>query len=172
MKEEREEKIYKSLMLVVITVIITFLITSVTVYKAIAKNGIKYVKITDGEVTGLDETLASFRKVLEKEYLGEIEDETLVEGALKGYVEALGDPYTEYYTKEEALARELMDSKYGYQLMSDYPAMFELGGQGSANKEIIWATAATSWGGMPNDMFDRRCTPRSEQNGMGCIGVT
>ena len=32
MKEEREEKIYKSLMLVVITVIITFLITSVTVY--------------------------------------------------------------------------------------------------------------------------------------------
>ena len=40
------------------------------------------------------------------------------------------------------------------------------------NKEIIWATAATSWGGMTNDMFDRRCTPRSEQNGMGCIGVT
>jgi hypothetical protein len=25
---------------------------------------------------------------------------------------------------------------------------------------------------MTNDMFDRRCTPRSEQNGMGCIGVT
>ena len=40
------------------------------------------------------------------------------------------------------------------------------------NKEIIWATAATSWGGITNDMFDRRCTPRSEQNGMGCIGVT
>ena len=111
MKEEREEKIYKSLMLVVITVIITFLITSVTVYKAIAKNGIKYVKITDGEVTGLDETLASFRKVLEKEYLGEIDDETLVEGALKGYVEALGDPYTEYYTKEEM--EKLMDTTNG-----------------------------------------------------------
>ena len=111
MKEEREEKIYKSLMLVVITVIITFLITSVTVYKAIAKNGIKYVKITDGEVTGLDETLASFRKVLEKEYLGEIDDETLVEGALKGYVEALGDLYTEYYTKEEM--EKLMDTTNG-----------------------------------------------------------
>lgn len=40
------------------------------------------------------------------------------------------------------------------------------------NREIIWATAATSWGGMTNDMFDRRCTPRSEQNGMGRIGVT
>ena len=40
------------------------------------------------------------------------------------------------------------------------------------NREIIWATASTSWGGMDNDLFDRRCTPRSEQNGMGCIGVT
>ena len=52
----------------------------------------------------------------------------------------------EYYTKVEALARELMDSKYGYQLMSDYPAMFELGGQGSANKEMIWAIPSSSGG--------------------------
>ena len=50
-------------------------------------------------------------KVLEKEYLGEIDDETLVEGALKGYVEALGDPYTEYYTKEEM--EKLMDTTNG-----------------------------------------------------------
>lgn len=40
------------------------------------------------------------------------------------------------------------------------------------NREIIWATAANTWGGMTSDAFDRRCTPRSEQNGMGCIGVT
>ena len=25
---------------------------------------------------------------------------------------------------------------------------------------------------MDGDAFDRRCTPRSEQNGMGCTGVT
>lgn len=40
------------------------------------------------------------------------------------------------------------------------------------NEEIIWATATNMWGGMDNDMFDRRCTPRSEQNGMGCTGVS
>ena len=44
-----------------------------------------------------------------------------------------------YYTKVEELARELMTSQYGYQLQKDYPKMFELGGQGSSNKEIIWA---------------------------------
>lgn len=45
----------------------------------------------------------------------------------------------DYYNKVETLARELMNPKYGYQLQRDYVKMFELGGQGSANKEIIYA---------------------------------
>lgn len=44
-----------------------------------------------------------------------------------------------YYNKVETLARELMAPQYGYQLQRDYVKMFELGGQGSANKEIIYA---------------------------------
>ncbi|GIM59346.1 RagB/SusD family nutrient uptake outer membrane protein [Capnocytophaga canimorsus] len=39
------------------------------------------------------------------------------------------------------------------------------------NKEIIWATATNRWGGMDGDQFDRRTTPRSEQNGLGSVGV-
>lgn len=39
------------------------------------------------------------------------------------------------------------------------------------NKEIIWATANNNWGGMNGDAFDRRTTPRSEQNGLGSTGV-
>ena len=42
---------------------------------------------------------------------GEIDDETLIEGAIKGYVSALGDPYTTYYTKEEM--DELMEETTG-----------------------------------------------------------
>ncbi|MDO5105116.1 RagB/SusD family nutrient uptake outer membrane protein [Capnocytophaga sp.] len=38
-------------------------------------------------------------------------------------------------------------------------------------KEIIWATASNNWGGMDQDSFDRRATPRSEQNGLGSIAV-
>lgn len=38
-------------------------------------------------------------------------------------------------------------------------------------KEIVWATATNNWGGMDGDAFDRRATPRSEQNGLGSIGV-
>ena len=39
-------------------------------------------------------------------------------------------------------------------------------------KEIIWATANNSWGGLDGDAFDRRIVPRSEKNGLGSTGVT
>ena len=44
-----------------------------------------------------------------------------------------------YYTKVETIARELMSSSYGYRLSADYTKMFEIGGQGKSNTEIIWA---------------------------------
>ena len=111
MEEEKKERIYKSLMLILITVIITFILTSMMVYKAMTKDGFKYVTTADGQTIGLDATLASFRKVLEKEYLGEIDDNELIEGAIKGYIAGLNDPYTEYYTKEEM--KKLMDTTNG-----------------------------------------------------------
>lgn len=54
-----------------------------------------------------------------------------------------------YYNKVETLARELMQPANGYQLQATYTKMFELGGQGKANKEIIFAipvnTEMVSW---------------------------
>uniref|UniRef100_A0AB33J5A2 RagB/SusD family nutrient uptake outer membrane protein n=1 Tax=Prevotella sp. GTC17260 TaxID=3236796 RepID=A0AB33J5A2_9BACT len=54
-----------------------------------------------------------------------------------------------YYTKVETLAKELMQASNGYQLQPSYIKMFELGGQGKANKEIIFAlpvnTEMVSW---------------------------
>ncbi|MFR8836137.1 RagB/SusD family nutrient uptake outer membrane protein [Bacteroides nordii] len=73
----------------------------------------------------------------------------------------------DYYTKVETLARELMDSKYGYRLMSDYPAMFELGGQGSANKEIIWAIPSSGEGPSMNQWHMGALPTDFNQNGMG-----
>ncbi|NLI90168.1 MAG: S41 family peptidase [Epulopiscium sp.] len=39
--------------------------------------------------------------LLEKNYVGDIEDKQLEEGIYKGFVAAIGDPYTNYFTKEE-----------------------------------------------------------------------
>ncbi len=41
------------------------------------------------------------RNLLKSEYYGEVDENKLLEGAIAGMVEALGDPYTAYYNKEE-----------------------------------------------------------------------
>lgn len=73
----------------------------------------------------------------------------------------------EYYRQVETLARELMDAKYGYQLMSNYPGMFELGGQGSANKEIIWSIPCSNEGPNQNQWHMMVLPTDFKQNGMG-----
>ena len=92
-------------MLVVLAVTITFMLTTVTMYKKFQD---AYVKEALGGTTGstssgssLIKTLESFKTMLEQKYIGEIDEEKLIEGAIKGYVEGLEDPYTEYLTKEE-----------------------------------------------------------------------
>lgn len=45
--------------------------------------------------------LQYIQKILETHYVGDIEEEQLQEGIYKGFVAAIGDPYTNYFTKEE-----------------------------------------------------------------------
>lgn len=71
-----------------------------------------------------------------------------------------------YFDKVETLARELMLPQYGYQLQSDYVRMFELGGQGSANKEIIFALPCTYDGPSLNQWHMMVLPTDFAQNGM------
>lgn len=89
------------IMLVLIVIIVTSLVTAFTTYQYLSNNGISYSKVNTTSLEGLEYTLSQFRSELEKKYIGEINDEELIEGAVKGYVDALGDPYTTYYTKKE-----------------------------------------------------------------------
>ncbi len=69
------------------------------------------VTVTTGGVIGntahLDKEtskkLSAINSLIDEKYLYEkdIDEEALQQGILKGYVEALGDPYSEYYDKEE-----------------------------------------------------------------------
>lgn len=101
MESNQGQKVYKLIMLFIIVVIITSLVTAFATYQYLtSSNGLAVGKTTDS-LSGLEYTLSRFRSELEKKYIGEINDEDLIEGAIKGYVAALGDPYTVYYTKEE-----------------------------------------------------------------------
>lgn len=110
---EKKNNIYKSVMLITVTVLITFLVTAVGMYNFYIKTeeGLAKTLITT-ETTALDKKIQLIREYLDKSYLGEITDEEgLIESAVKGYVAGLGDEYTEYLTKEEY--EELMVSVNG-----------------------------------------------------------
>lgn len=98
MEEKKRFKTYKIVMLVVLVAFITFLLTSIGMYQYFSK---------DNEITiigGNDDiaaTLNKYKALIDKDFLGEVNEEKLKEGAIKGYIEALDDPYTEYISKED-----------------------------------------------------------------------
>ena len=87
MERNNGQKVYKIVMLVMITIIITSLVTAYGTYQYLNTKGLSIGKNqVNSELKGLEYTLARFRSELEKKYMGEIEDEDLIDGAIKGYV--------------------------------------------------------------------------------------
>ncbi len=111
MENKNTQRIYKMIMLILIVIIITSLLTTFATYQFLINKGLYSEKVNTTSLEGLEYTLAQFRTELEKKYIGEIVDQELIEGAIKGYVDALGDPYTTYYTKKEM--KEIMETTNG-----------------------------------------------------------
>lgn len=117
MNFEKKHNVYKIIMLIIVTMLLTFLATSVIFYNYYMKTDTgniealtKYIKISDS-TSELESKIEILKRYLEKQYIGEIDEEKMIESALKGYVEGLGDNYTEYLTEEEL--EELMVSVNG-----------------------------------------------------------
>ena len=101
MDTSKGQKIYRVVMLIIITALISSLVTAIVVNEKItSSSSIKSIAGGDG-TTGIETALASIRTILENEYIGELDDEQMLEMAIKGYVAGVGDEYTEYYTPEE-----------------------------------------------------------------------
>lgn len=99
MREQKRGNVYKIIMLVVLVAVITFIATTLFMYKYIGEN-VKYVQVSLGD-KGISSTLASFRKIIDQKFLGEIDEQKILNETIKGYIKGLNDPYTEYMTKEE-----------------------------------------------------------------------
>lgn len=101
---EKKNNIYKTIMIILVTALVASVITAVAMYNYYTNTSDGIAKaLTITKTTDLDTKISLVRKYLEKEYLWDIpEDEsTLNESAVKGYVDGLGDEYTEYLTKDE-----------------------------------------------------------------------
>ena len=110
MKKQTTYKIYKTIMIIVLTAFITFIITSIGMYKYIENDG-RLAALADSTSNDIAINLAKYKEIINKYYLGEVDEEKLKEGAIKGYIEGLDDPYTEYISKEEM--EEYMEDTLG-----------------------------------------------------------
>ena len=114
MEEKKRYKVYKIIMLIVLVAFITFMITSIGLYQYFVKgdNLNKHLLLSAStESKDIANSLDKYKAILNKYYLGEINEEKLKEGAIKGYIEGLGDKYTEYISKEEM--QEYMEDTKG-----------------------------------------------------------
>ncbi len=99
MEENKKYKVYKMLMIVALSVFITFMITSISLYTYFVENPVSIsANNTNKDISS---KLTKYREIIDKYFLGDVDDEKLEEGAIKGYIEGLGDPYTEYISKED-----------------------------------------------------------------------
>ena len=99
MEKNTKQKIYKVVMLIILVALITFILTSIFMYKYFGE-GTRYLSVSPND-GGISTTLATFKKIIDQKFLGEIDDQKVLNETIKGYIKGLGDPYTEYLTKEE-----------------------------------------------------------------------
>ena len=104
MEEKKRYKVYRTIMLIILVAFITFIITSVVFYQYFIKGDSlnKYLTFMTSDVSqDISQTLDTYRAVIDEYYLGDVDEESLKEGAIQGYIEGLGDPYTEYISKDD-----------------------------------------------------------------------
>ena len=102
MEEKKRFKTYKIVMIVILVAFITFLLTTIGMYQYFTKSGFGKSLITSSNTNNeIADTLNKYRKIINKYYLGDIDEEKLKEGAIKGYIEGLDDKYTEYISKDD-----------------------------------------------------------------------
>lgn len=106
MEDNNKSKVYKIIMLIIMTALVTFMITSIGMYNFYTKTPkgkqeiIQKIEIPNS-LEALDVKIQGINEYLDDYYIGEIDKEKMIESAVKGYVEGLQDAYTEYLTKDE-----------------------------------------------------------------------
>ena len=100
-----EEKKYDVKVKVIIAVMITFVITlcgTIFLYGEYLKHKGAIINTYQSSNDIVDQ-LDLLRTVIDQKYKGDVDEEKLEQGALKGYVSGLGDEYTELLTKTSGM---------------------------------------------------------------------
>lgn len=102
---EKEQLIYKFILVIVFVACITVVITFYATFNCMEQN---YFLVTGDvsedskeNISTISSALKDFRKLIDEYYIGDIDEQKLVDETIKGYVNGLDDEYSEYMTAEE-----------------------------------------------------------------------
>lgn len=96
---------------ILISIILTVLSSFVIFWLVLDNGKVSYKQESNVDRTEMLSKMDIIKEGLEKVYLNKVDEQSLNEGAIKGYVEGLKDPYTVYYTPKEF--KELMEETTG-----------------------------------------------------------
>ena len=100
----KRQRIYKAIMLVALTAFITCILTTAFLAKKydFGNNALSsLLGSASNETDNLYSSLKTIEALIGKYYLKDIDEQDVIDGAIDGYVSALGDPYTEYIPADE-----------------------------------------------------------------------
>ena len=114
----KRQRFYKTVMLIILTVFLTFIFTTIYITnKYSLGDGNQTISSLFGTSSSSDDkltkSLKNIKSLLKKYYLNDIDEDKAIDGAIEGYVAALGDKYTEYIPKDEM-------EEYTQNLMGNY----------------------------------------------------
>lgn len=102
---EKEQLIYKFILVIVFVACITVVITFYATFNCMDKN---YFLVTGDvsedskeNISTISSALKDFRKLIDEYYIGDVDEQKVFDETIKGYIRGLDDEYSEYMTAEE-----------------------------------------------------------------------
>ena len=104
--QKKKKKMKKNFILttILIALIVAVFSSEFTLYYYNKANNLEKTEASENADKNIDiiaENLKSFRTVIDQYYIGEIDEQKILDETIKGYVNGLDDEYSEYMTKEE-----------------------------------------------------------------------
>ena len=104
--QKKTKKMKKNFILttILIALIVAVFSSEFTLYYYNKANNLEKTEASENDDKNIDiiaENLKSFRTVIDQYYIGEIDEQKILDETIKGYVNGLDDEYSEYMTKEE-----------------------------------------------------------------------
>lgn len=104
--QKKTKKMKKNFILttILIALIVAVFSSEFTLYYYNKANNLEKTEASENANKNIDiiaENLKSFRTVIDQYYIGEIDEQKILDETIKGYVNGLDDEYSEYMTKEE-----------------------------------------------------------------------